>query len=226
MRLLLVEDDTRIVAFLRRGLQAEGYGLDIARDGFQALELGGHPVYGVIILDLMLPGLDGRQVCRRLRQRGIQTPILMLTALDAVEDKVEGLRLGADDYLAKPFAFDELLARIEALLRRRGSYRQQPTLLRVGELTLDRATREVRRGARAIELTPKEFALLECLMSQPGTVVSRSRILEAVWGLEADPLTNVVDVYIRHLRNKIDRGESRALIQTVRGFGYRLEGGD
>lgn len=224
MRLLLVEDDPRIVEFLRRGLLAEGYGLDIAGDGAKALALGTDPGYGVILLDLMLPLLDGREVCRRLREQGVATPILMLTALDALEDTVQGLRLGADDYLTKPFAFAELLARIEALLRRRGAYQVQSALLRVGELVLNRATREVRRGQRSLELTPKEFALLEYLMSRPGTVHSRTCILEAVWGAEADPLTNVVEVYIRHLRNKIDQGGEPPLIQTVRGFGYRLDG--
>lgn len=223
MRLLLVEDDERIIEFLRRGLQAEGYRLDIVRDGAHALELGGKAVFGVIILDLMLPGLDGREVCRRLRASGVTTPILMLTALDAIEDKVGGLRLGADDYLGKPFAFDELLARVEALIRRRGSYHPRTALLRVGELSLNRSTREVRRGNRLVELTPREFALLEFLMLHAGEVVSRTRILETVWSTDADPLTNVVEVYIRHLRNKLDRGEGDSLIQTVRGFGYKLE---
>jgi len=222
MRLLLVEDDERIVEFLRRGLQAEGYQLDLARDGPQALVLGEASHYGAIILDLMLPGLDGREVCRRLRAQGVATPILMLTALDAVDDKVEGLRLGADDYLAKPFAFAELLARVEALLRRRGSYDTQVTVLRAGRLTLQRASREVLLDERLIELTPKEFALLEYLMTQPNVVLSRTRILETVWGTDADPLTNVVEVYIRHLRNKLDTGGTESMIQTVRGFGYKL----
>ena len=146
----------------------------------------------------------------------------MLTALDAVDDKVEGLRLGADDYLAKPFAFAELLARVEALLRRRGSYDTQVTVLRAGRLTLQRASREVLLDERLIELTPKEFALLEYLMTQPNVVLSRTRILETVWGTDADPLTNVVEVYIRHLRNKLDTGGTESMIQTVRGFGYKL----
>jgi DNA-binding response OmpR family regulator len=222
MRLLLVEDDARIAEFLRRGLQAEGYQLDIAGDGACALILGASGNYTLVILDLMLPGMDGREVCRRLRAQNIATPILMLTALDAVEDKVEGLRLGADDYLTKPFAFAELLARLQALLRRRGSYQSHTAMLRVGPLILNRVTHEVTRDGRSIKLTPKEFALLECLMNQPDMVLSRTRILELVWGAEDDPLTNVVEVYIRHLRNKIDDGQHRSLIQNVRGFGYKL----
>lgn len=223
MRLLLVEDDERIVEFLRRGLQAEGYHLEIARDGPRALQLGSNSAFGVIILDLMLPAMDGREVCRRLREAGVTTPILMLTALDAIEDRVGGLRLGADDYLAKPFAFDELLARIEALIRRRGNYHPPTALLRLGELSLNRSNREVRRGERSFELTPREFALLEFLMLHAGEVISRTRILEAVWSTDTDPLTNVVEVYIRHLRNKLDQDEGASLIQTVRGFGYKLE---
>jgi len=222
MRLLVVEDDEPIAEFLRRGLQAEGYQLDVARTGPEALELGQNGHYGVMILDLMLPGLDGREVCQRLRAQGITTPVLMLTALDTLDDKVSGLRLGADDYLSKPFAFDELLARIEALLRRRGSYEAQAPILRVGHLTVNRANREVLLNNCPIELTPKEFALLECLMMQPDVVLSRARILEQVWGTDADPLTNVVEVYIRHLRNKLNTGSAEPLIQTVRGFGYKL----
>ncbi|MGI9304388.1 MAG: response regulator transcription factor [Gammaproteobacteria bacterium] len=222
MRLLLVEDDSRIVEFLRRGLQAEGYELDVAVDGPRGLELGESAAYAVIILDIMLPGLSGREVCRRLRETGITTPILMLTALDAIDDKVAGLRTGADDYLPKPFAFAELLARVGALLRRRGRYEPYGVTLKVGELILNRATREVKRGDRTIELTPKEFALLEYLMSNPNTVLSRTQILEAAWGADSDPMTNVVDVYIRHLRRKIDAGQAQPLIHTLRGFGYKL----
>ena len=221
MRVLIVEDDERIVEFLRRGLAAEGYQVDIARNGRDALTAV-HANYAAIVLDLMLPQMDGREVCRRLRAAEVFTPILMLTALDALEDKVEGLRLGADDYLTKPFAFAELLARLEALLRRRGGYQAQAALLKVGDLALDRNARQVTRSGRPIQLTPKEFALLEYLMTHAGTVVSRTRILEDVWGADADPMTNVVEVYIRHLRNKIDRDRPLSLIRNVRGFGYQL----
>jgi len=222
MRILLVEDDTRIVEFVRRGLVAEGYSVETAGDGHTGLELGTTLDLDVILLDLMLPGLDGREICRRLRAAQVHTPILMLTALDTLEDKVDGLRLGADDYLTKPFAFDELLARIEALLRRRNNFQPDTAAIQVADLVLNRDTREVRRGERLIELTPKEFALLEYFMSQPGKVLSRTRILENVWGYNTDPLTNVVEVYIRHLRSKIDQDFPTPLLQTVRGFGYKL----
>jgi DNA-binding response OmpR family regulator/HAMP domain-containing protein len=171
---------------------------------------------------LLLPDLDGREVCRQLRAAHVATPILMLTALDNLDDRVRGLRMGADDHLAKPFAFEELVARVQALARRGPVYRGEPTELKVHDLVLDRATREVRRGERLIELTPREFALLECLMRTPGKVLSRALILEKVWGCSKHPLTNVVDVYIRQLRRKIDRDPPAALIQTVRGFGYKL----
>jgi DNA-binding response OmpR family regulator len=176
----------------------------------------------VIILDLLLPDIDGREVCRRLREAGITTPILMLTALDTLEDKVQGLRIGADDYLAKPFAFAELLARVQALARRNGRYQHHPPELRVADLVLDRETREARRGERSIPLTPREFSLLECLIRASGKVVSRTQILEQVWGYSTHPLTNVVEVYIRQLRRKVDQGSPQPLIQTVRGFGYRI----
>ena len=207
---------------LRRGLQAEGYSVDVAHDGPGALEVATSPQYKLLILDLLLPGIGGREICRRLRATSVDTPILMLTALDAVEDKVEGLRIGADDYLTKPFAFEELLARIEALLRRGGSYDASPVEFAVADLTLNSDTREVSRAGRMIELTPKEFGLLALLMSYPGKVMSRAKILEQVWGYHADPLTNVVEVYIRHLRRKIDEDFDAPLIHTVRGFGYKI----
>lgn len=222
MRILLVEDDERIIEFLQRGLQAERYEIDIARDGQRALELGRAGDYAAIILDLMLPNMSGREVCRRLRASNVCTPILMLTAMDTLEDKVEGLRMGADDYLTKPFAFDELLARIESLLRRRGNYQSQAAELEVGDLFLNRDTREVTYAGQVVELTPKEFALLEFFMGHPGMVLNRTRILEHVWGAGTDPLTNVVEVYIRHLRNKLGQSGADSLIQTVRGFGYKL----
>jgi two-component system, OmpR family, response regulator len=225
MNVLLVEDDERIIEFVRRGLQAEGCQVDVARrgqDGIARARAGTQ----VIILDLLLPDLDGREVCRRLRDAGIATPILMLTALDTLEDKVQGLRIGADDYLAKPFAFAELLARVEALARRSGRYRHEPPELRAGDLLLDRETREAWRGERLLALTPREFSLLECLMAAPGKVVSRAQILEQVWGCSTHPLTNVVEVYIRQLRRKVEQGAPEPLIQTVRGFGYKIRTGE
>ncbi len=225
MSVLLVEDDERIIEFVRRGLEAEGHRVDVARGGREALRLAQGPDCAVIILDLLLPDLDGREVCRQLRAARIGTPILMLTALDTLEDKVQGLRMGADDYLAKPFAFEELLARVQALARRgNNGWSPDAPELRVGDLLLNRETREVRRGDQAVELTPREFALLEYLMRSAGKVVSRALILEKVWGCSKHPLTNVVEVYIRQLRRKIDRDAAPPLIQTVRGFGYKLRG--
>jgi two-component system OmpR family response regulator len=224
MRVLLVEDDQRIVDFVRRGLKSEGYAVEIARTGQEAIELGGEGQFQVIILDLGLPDLNGRQVCERLRKMGIETPILMLTAMDTVQDKVTGLRAGADDYMTKPFAFEELLARIETLMRRRGGeIKLESKELQIANLILNGATHEVRRGDVVIELTPKEFALLEFFMRMPGKMLSRTRILEQVWGYSADPLTNVVDVYIRQLRRKIDDDHDLKLLKTVRGFGYKLD---
>jgi len=224
MDILLVEDDERIAEFVRRGLKAEGYQVEVARTGQQAVVLGKAGAFALIILDLGLPDLNGRQVCERLRTERIDTPILMLTAMDTVQDKVVGLRAGADDYMTKPFAFEELLARIEALLRRRGGeLKSEATELQVADLVLNRETHEVRRGERPIDLTPKEFALLECFLRAPGKVLSRTRILEQVWGYSADPLTNVVDVYVRQLRRKIDEGHEQKLFKTVRGYGYKLD---
>lgn len=226
MRILLVEDDQRIVDFVQRGLKAEGYAVEVARSGKEAIALATHGKFQAIILDLGLPDLNGRQVCERLRSTGVGTPILMLTARDTVQDKVTGLRSGADDYMTKPFAFEELLARIEVLMRRgNGKIKPEPETkeLRIADLILNGETHEVRRGEILIELTPKEFALLECFMRMPGKVLSRTRILEQVWGYSADPLTNVVDVYIRQLRRKIDDDYPLKLLKTVRGFGYKLD---
>ena len=224
MRVLLVEDDERIVDFVQRGLKAEGYAVEVARSGLEAIALGTEGKFQAIILDLGLPDLNGRQVCERLRNAGIGTPILMLTAIDTVQDKVTGLRSGADDYMTKPFAFEELLARIEVLMRRRGGeIKPEVKELRIADLILNMETHEVRRGETLIDLTPKEFALLECFMRMPGKVLSRTRILEQVWGYSADPLTNVVDVYIRQLRRKIDDEYDLKLLKTVRGFGYKLD---
>ncbi len=224
MRVLLVEDDQRIVDFVQRGLKAEGYTVEVARNGQEAIALGSVGKFQVIILDLGLPDINGRDVCERLRNAGVGTPILMLTARDTVQDKVTGLRSGADDYMTKPFAFEELLARIEVLMRRRnGEIKPETKEFQVADLVLNMETHEVRRGETVIELTPKEFSLLECFMRMPGKVLSRTRILEQVWGYSADPLTNVVDVYIRQLRRKIDDDYAIKLLKTVRGFGYKLD---
>lgn len=224
MRVLIVEDDQRIVDFVQRGLKAEGYVVEVARNGHEAIALGSEGQFQVIILDLGLPDLNGREVCERLRAIGIATPILMLTARDTVQDKVTGLRSGADDYMTKPFSFEELLARIEALMRRRGGeIKAEIRELQIADLVLNLETHEVRRGETLIDLTPKEFSLLECFMRMPGKVLSRTRILEQVWGYSADPLTNVVDVYIRQLRRKIDDDYELKLLKTVRGFGYKLD---
>lgn len=186
--------------------------------------MGTEGKFQLIILDLSLPDLNGRQVCESLRGNRIDTPIMMLTAKDTLQDKVTGLRSGADDYLTKPFAFEELLARIEALMRRRGGgIKLEAKELQIADLVLNLETHEVKREEMLIELTPKEFALLECFMRMPGKVLSRTRILEQVWGYSADPLTNVVDVYIRQLRRKIDDGHDLKLLQTVRGYGYKID---
>jgi DNA-binding response OmpR family regulator len=220
-RILLVEDDPRIVSFIRRGLQAEGHVIDTADTAVRGLNMARENDYPLVILDRMLPDMDGAEICRQLRQERVDSRILMLTARDALEDKVAGLRAGADDYLTKPFSFDEFLARIEALLRRSGRPRHE-LRLQVADLTLDPATRAVARGGRPIELTPKEYALLRCLMENPGVVLSRTQLLNNVWGLTFDPGTKVVDVYVRYLRRKVDDGEAEPLIHTVRGVGYRL----
>ena len=220
--LLLVEDEERVADFVARGLRAEGYTVTVARTGPDGLEAARATGFAAIVLDRRLPGMPGAEVCRALRAGGDVTPVLMLTALDALEDRVEGLRLGADDYLTKPFAFDELLARIEALIRRNRGFPAEPKRLELGTLMLDRDTLKVSRRGTAIDLTAKEFALLEFLMGQPGKVFSRARILSNVWGYSEDPLTNVVEVYIRRLRKKLDDPQA-ALIVTHRGAGYKLE---
>lgn len=223
-RLLLIEDDPRITSFLRPGLKAEGYGVEVARDGVAGLEMARSGNFPIIILDNMLPGLSGLEICARLREAGSSSRILMLTAKDRLQDKIAGLKGGADDYLTKPFAFGELLARIEALLRRTEHTPpgNDATVLVVADLSLDLAAKSVRRGERPINLTPKEFALLSYLMSHAGTVVSRQSLLSNVWGLNFDPGTKVVNVYIRYLRQKVDRKDERPLIRTVRGFGYTM----
>lgn len=220
MTILVVEDDERISHFLTRGLEAEGHVVDLAQDGTEGLEKGRAP-YDVIIMDLLLPGANGDDVCQALRRERILTPILILTAKDALEDKIRGFDCGADDYLTKPFAFEELLARLKALSRRPPAI-EAPATLRVADLTLNRASQEVRRGGNRLMLTRKEYLLLEYLMSHADKAVSRVSLIEHVWGYHQDTLTNVVDVYIGYLRKKVDAGPGAKLIQTVRGFGYKL----
>ncbi len=220
-RVLLVEDDPRIARFVKRGLEAEDYVVDVAGRGADALARCREVDYPLIILDRMLPDMDGLDLCRTLRGAGNVACVLMLTAKDARQDKVDGLRVGADDYLTKPFAFDELLARMQALLRR-GRYQAAAALLRVDELTLDPATRKVARGERQIVLTAREFALLSYLMANEGKAISRTRLLSNVWEYGFDPGTKVVDVYIRYLRQKIDQAGDKPLIKTVRGVGYSI----
>lgn len=221
-KLLFVEDDPRIARFVERGLAAEGHVLDVASTGQQAIALARANDYPLMILDRMLPDMDGVEVCRQLRQERIGARVLMLTAMDALGDKVGGLRAGADDYLTKPFSFAELVARIEALLRRSDLHRHESEL-RVADLSLDPSTRKVTRGAREIELTPKEYALLRYLMENAGTVISRIQLLSNNWGYGFDPGTKVVEVYIRYLRKKVDEGEAVQLIHTIRGAGYRID---
>ena len=225
MRVLVVEDELRLASFLRSGLQESGYAVDVAGDGEEAAHLGKSGLYDVILLDILLPKQSGLEVIRQLRRADVRTPILCLTARDRPEDKVAGLDLGADDYLTKPFNFAELLARVRALLRR--SPDVAPTELRCADLTLDPATRRVTRAGKEIDLTPREYALLEFLLRRAGTVVTRSALLEGVWDMNFDSLTNVLDVLINRLRKKIDQPFGCPLIHTVRAVGYALrEGGE
>lgn len=220
MRILVVEDDSKMAHLLDQGLREEGYAVDVAPNGREAEWLGAEHAYDAVILDVMLPDADGFEVCRNLRAGGRWSPILMLTARDAVQDRVRGLDSGADDYLTKPFAFAELLARLRALIRRGAE--ERPTVLRVGTLELNPATRRVQRGEVEIDLTAKEFSLLECLMRHPGEALSRGNLIEQVWDFAYAGTSNVVDVYVRYLRDKIDRPFGTKSIETVRGVGYRL----
>ncbi len=223
MHILVVEDEQRLAFLLRRVLLEERHTVDLAHDGLTGLDLALSDTYDVVILDVMLPRLDGMEICRQMRAEHIMSPVLMLTARGAVEDRVAGLNVGADDYLTKPFAMEELLARINALLRRRDKHFDELPQLSVGDLTLDLVRHEARRAGQVIELTAKEFALLEYLMRHPGRVLTRTQITDAVWRYDLEALSNVVDIYIHYLRDKIDQGFSRPLIKTVRGVGYKIE---
>jgi two-component system OmpR family response regulator len=222
VRILLVEDEVKMARAIRRGLEQETYSVDVCADGDDALRRSLDNEYDAIVLDVMLPGRDGFSVCREMRTHGRWAPILMLTARDAVEDRIRGLDAGADDYLVKPFAFGELLARVRAMMRR--GTPERPTTLQVDEFVLDPATHMVRRGDEPIDLTPKEFALLEFMMRHPDEVLSRTRILEHVWDMNYSGFSNVVDVYVGYLRRKLDLPSGPTFIRTVRGVGYQLSG--
>jgi len=222
MRILVAEDERKVASFIRQGLEEEGHAVEVAGDGAAALDLLlGSPPYDLVVLDVMLPRRDGLDVLKTLRARGVPTPVLILTARDAVADKVAGLDLGADDYLTKPFAFEELLARVRALLRRGTD--QRAAVLRLGDLALDPVTREARRGRRRIELTAREYSLLDYFLRQPGRVLTRPMIAEHVWGLDFDSESNIIDVYIGYLRRKVDAPGEPRLLHTVRGSGYAMK---
>jgi DNA-binding response OmpR family regulator len=223
VHILVVEDEQRLAFLLRRVLLEERHTVDLAYDGPSGLDLALSDTYDVVILDVMLPGIDGLEVCRQMRAERIMSPVLMLTARGSIEDRVTGLNVGADDYLTKPFAMEELLARINALLRRRDQRFDEIPRLTVGDLTLDLVRHEVSRDGRIIELTAKEFALLEYLMRHPGRALTRTQIVDAVWRYDMEALSNVVDIYIHYLRDKVDQGFSHPLIKTVRGVGYKIE---
>jgi two-component system, OmpR family, response regulator len=220
MRILVVEDELKMASLLQRGLVEEAHAADVARTGDDALWMARAVEYDAIVLDVMLPGLNGFEVCRRLREAGVWSQVLMLTARDAVGDRVAGLDAGADDYLPKPFAFAELLARLRALARR--GVQERPSVVEVGDLRLDPATRQVWRGDAEIQLSAKEFALLETFMRRPGQVLSRYQLLEHAWDYAYENRSNVVDVYVRYLREKVDRPFGRRSLETVRGSGYRI----
>jgi DNA-binding response OmpR family regulator len=221
MRILIVEDERKISAYVKRGLEEQGYAVDAAYTGREALDWIESVTFDLIVLDVLLPELDGLTVCRELRSRGVRMPVLMLTARDTVDNRVAGLDAGADDYLIKPFALKELLARLRALTRR-ATDGPKSTLLEIGELSLDTLTHRVKRAGKPIELTAKEYAVLECLLREPDRVLTRTMIAEHVWNYDVFNQSNVVDVYIRNLRRKIDDGFDLKLIHTIRGAGYRL----
>ncbi len=220
MKILMVEDDPKIASFVIKGLKEQGFAVDACRDGNEGYAMAAAGSYDVILLDIMLPGRDGLSILRALRGRENTVPVILLTARSGLDERVEGLNMGADDYLPKPFYLEELIARITAVSRR--SFGEQPRVIHQGELSLNLISREVKRGGRALELTSREFSLLELLMRSPGRVYARSQLLEHVWGYDFDPQTNVVDVYIRRVRSKVDLPEEPSLIETVRGVGYRF----
>lgn len=224
MHILVIEDEPRLADRVRRALLEQRHTVDVAHDGCSGLDLAVTNTYDLVILDLMLAGLGGLDVCRSMREEGTETPVLMLTARGTVRDRVAGLNAGADDYLVKPFAMEELLARVNASLRRRGRGLDAALELRVGDLTLDLARRVAHREGRTVALTAKEYALLEYLMRNPGQVLTKTQITNHVWSYDLEALSNVVEIYIHYLRDKIDRGFSRPLIKTVRGIGYMIEG--
>ncbi|MGH8149402.1 MAG: response regulator [Steroidobacteraceae bacterium] len=226
MHVLLIEDDQEAAQYLLKGLRESGYAVDHSADGEEGLALAADGRFDLIITDRMLPHLDGLALVRRLRDQGARTPVLVLSALGTVDDRVQGLKAGGDDYLTKPFAFSELLARIEALLRRSATPESGPTRFKVADLEMDLLTRQVTREGRAIELTAREFKLLEFLLSHAGQVVTRTMLLERVWDLHFDPQTNLIDVHMSRLRQAVDRGFSRPLIHTIRGTGYVIRDAD
>ncbi|MFA6141900.1 MAG: response regulator transcription factor [Candidatus Omnitrophota bacterium] len=221
MRILVIEDEKKIADFIKRGLKEEGYAVDTAYDGEQGQFLAKTNSYDLILLDLMLPKIDGITLCKNLKKEEIHVPIIMLTAKDTVEDKVAGLDAGADDYITKPFVFEELLARVRAILRKKGS--KEATKIEIGDILLDLVSHRVTRAGKELILTAKEYALLEYLMRNAGTVVTRTMISEHVWDIDFDTFTNVIDVYINYLRKKVDAGHSKKLIHTIRGRGYTLK---
>ena len=223
MRILIVEDEVRIADFLQRGLRAEGHFCVVANDGEAGLSLALEGDFDLLLLDLMLPGMHGRDICQQLRMNKINTPLIILSAMDSLDDVIAGLRMGADDYMTKPFSFEELLARIETVMRRSSEIATEEQSLATGPLSFDRRSLRFTVDGKEIKLTAKELAIMELLISNPGTLFSRERILSNVWGLNMDPLTNVVDVYIGKLRKKIDDESAPSMIETVRGLGYRLK---
>ena len=225
MRLLIIEDDREAAAYLSKAFREAGHVADLAADGLDGYALAREGAYDVLVVDRMLPKLDGLSLIRSLREQGVETPVLILSALGQVDDRVKGLRAGGDDYLPKPYAFSELLARIEVLSRRRGAPAAEPTTYRVGDLELDRLSHRVTRGGQEIVLQPREFRLLEYLMRHAGQVVTRTMLLEHVWDYHFDPQTNVIDVHVSRLRAKVDKGFERPMIHTVRGAGYMVRAG-
>jgi heavy metal response regulator len=223
VRILVVEDERKVASFIKKGLEEEGYAVDVAADGEEGLVMALTRVHDLIILDIRLPRRDGLRVLQALRHDGVTAPVLLLTVRATIEDKVLGLDAGADDYLTKPFAFQELVARVRALLRRRAE--GEPTVLHIGDLTLDPARRTVTRGDEKIDLTPREFALLDYFMRNPGRVLTRTMIAEHVWDYSFDTSTNVIDVYVNYLRKKVDAGREPKLLHTMRGVGYVLKAG-